>query len=306
MTMVLAAILCLLPGAEAERVRPFPRVEAIPLPYHQLAFEIGGVEIARYHYGPDVPKPYLFPFIGPAGRRLTRLTHPHDPVGHGHHLSVWVGHQNVAGVNFWELNPAVRITHERVERIEDGDDRAALVVVNAWRDADGRALMSERRTLALTALEGDERYLDVTLEFSPADGDVELGKTPFGFLAVRVAKTMSVNDGGGLIVNSEGDATEKNVLWKRARWVDYTGPVTADERNGIAFFDHPGNPRFPTGYHVRSDGWMGASFCLEEPYTLAEGAVLRLRYRLYAHDGRATPETIDEHWRRFADTAGED
>ena len=32
----------------------------------------------------------------------TRLDHPIDPVGHSHHRSIWIGHRDVGGHNFWE------------------------------------------------------------------------------------------------------------------------------------------------------------------------------------------------------------
>jgi len=276
----------------------FPHVQATPAPDQQIVFEIDGEEAARYHYGPSYHRPFVFPLIGPAGRPLTRLTHPHDPEGHGHHLSIWVSHRDVNGINFWENGPA-RIVHSRIEQLEDGDT-ACVTAKNAWTDGAGDVLVEERRTLQLHSLPNRERYLDITIELSPVAPTVTFGKTPFGFLAVRVAKTMSVNDGGGQIRNSEGGINEEAVLWKRARWVDYTGPVTPTEQNGITFFDHPANPRFPTYFHVRNDGWMGASFTYESSHALKEGAKLTLRYRLYAHDGNATPETIEAHWQRFA------
>ena len=43
------------------------------------------------------------------------------------------------------------------------------------------------------------------------EGDVTFGKTPFGFLGVRVAKMIGVKDGGGTIRNSEGGVNEKGV-----------------------------------------------------------------------------------------------
>lgn len=283
---------------------PFPRVRAVPMPEREVAFEVDGAEVARYHYGPPASKPYVFPLIGPAGRRLTRLTHPHDPHGHRHHLSIWVAHQKVNGVNFWEEGHSVRIAHDRIEKLTDGDEAASIIARNRWLNGEGSALLDERRTITLHALGGDERCLDITLELTPSNGAVTLGKTPFGFLGVRVAKTMSTNDGGGTIRNSEGAVNEEEVLWKRARWVDYTGRVMPEVSNGIAFFDHPDNPRFPTYYHVRADGWMGASFCYDAAYELAAGETLTLHYRLYAHGPDASPETIEQHWQRFAKTKG--
>lgn len=281
----------------------FPQVQVVPLPTQQFGFEVGGIEAARYHYAPSYHRPFVFPVIGPAGRPVTRLTHPHDPDGHGHHLSVWVAHQSVNGANFWE-NGVARIVHDGVVKIVDGDQAASLTVRNQWQDGTGQALVTEERTVALHALQDQERYLDLTIELESADGPVTFGKTAFGFLGVRVAKTMSVNDGGGTIRNSEGGVGEKEIFWKPARWVDYTGRVTPETKNGIALFDHPSNPRHPVRFHVRNDGWMGPSFCNEEAFALADGETLTLRYRLYVHGPSATPDTIDAHWEQWAEEDG--
>ena len=290
----------LLSGVEQGSGAPFPRVQAVPLPEGQVAFEIDGVEAARYHYGASVLRPYLFPLIGPAGQRVTRLGHPHDPHGHRHHRSIWIGHRDVNGVSFWE-EPGGRIVQERIASVSDGPDAASLVVRLSWRDTGGKALLDERRTMTLRALPDGELLLDIALELKPVEGPVTLGKTPFGFLGVRVAKTMSVHDGGGMIRNSEGGVNEAGVHWKRARWVDYAGRVAPATRNGIAFLDHPGNPRSPTYFHVRDDGWMGASFTYAEPYKLAPDESLIFRYRLYVHGPDTTPESIESRWNEFAE-----
>ena len=54
---------------------------------------------------------------------------------------------------------------------------------------------------------------------------------------------------------------------------------------GITYFDHPDNPRFPTRWHVREDGWMGASLCFDEPIVTTQSEPLFVRYRLHAHAG---------------------
>ena len=115
------------------------------------------------------------------------------------------------------------------------------------------------------------------------------------------AKTIGVNDGGGEIRNSEGGINETNVLWKRARWVDYSGPIKDRTIEGITLMDHPGNPNHPTFFHVRNDGWMGASLTYDAPRTVMRHKPLRLRYGFYVHRGAPKPAALDEQWRAFAD-----
>src|SRR5436190_23584031 len=105
--------------------KPVPRMQVVPQPHAQVSFQRDGVEIARYHYGDDNSRPFIFPVIGPSGHSLTRMGHPHDPVTHSHHNSVWISHQFINGVNFWEDRPGgARIVQQRVERLEDVDNAA--------------------------------------------------------------------------------------------------------------------------------------------------------------------------------------
>jgi hypothetical protein len=298
-----AALLALLlaGGCAAPPAAPWPRALVVPQPDEQLSFQVGGREVLRYHYGPGTPKPYFYPVIGPAGLPVTRITHPRDPHTHDHHLSLWIGHQNVAGLNFWEhrRSPA-RIVHDHLVKLEDGD--AARAVVRArWLDGDRKPVLLDERTWTLTPREGGEFTLDLELKLGAAAGPVTIGKSHFGLIAVRVAKYMGTIDGGGRITNSEGRVDEKELMpHRRARWCDYSGPVAPGAIDGIALLDHPSNPNHPTYFHVRGDGWMGSSFSEEADVVVSKERPLVLRYRLWVHRGPADPAAIDREWKTFA------
>jgi hypothetical protein len=279
----------------------FPRCQITPHPYEQAAFEVEGREVIRYHFGPATP-PFCFPLVGPGGRALLRMGNPEDPVGHRHHRGIWVAHNSVNGVDCWNANEG-RIVHAGILKYEDGDV-ARLIAKNHWLDRTGTPMMEDLREIALRPLPGGELLIDFLLTFSPIGGPVTLGKTSFGFLAVRVAKTMSVKFGGGLLRNSEGGVNERGVFWKPARWMDFSGPVTPDVWNGISFFDHPSNPRHPVCWHVRDEGWMGAAFNCMDPWDIKQEGKLVLKYRLYAHDGRREAQQIEAQWRAFAEAGG--
>ncbi len=285
--------------------KPVPRVQAIPQPYDQVSIQLNGQERTRYHFGPGLRRPFLFPVVGPSGRSLSRMGHPHDPVTHSHHNSVWISHNDVGGISFWDDRGAGRIVHRRVLRLDDGDDAAAVAVENSWVGKNDRVLLVERRRMTVRPLDGEGRdwLLVIDLDLSAPASSTTLGKTPFGLVGVRMAKTIGVHDGGGLIRNSEGKAGEKGengVFWKPARWVDYSGPIALDANEGMTLFDHPGNPNHPSIFHVREDGWMGASLTFHGPRTIDPGKPLRLRYGLYVHAGVPTAEAIDARWKGFA------
>ena len=115
-----------------------------------------------------------------------------------------------------------------------------------------------------------------------------------------MAKTIGVNDGGGTIRNSEGGVNEAGVFWKSAKWVDYSGPITATATEGITLMDHPSNPNHPSIFHVRNDGWMGASLTHQAPRTIEPGQPLRLRYGLYVHAGMPDTKVLEQRWVEFS------
>jgi hypothetical protein len=280
--------------------KPVPRMQAIPLPDHQISFQRDGVELARYHFDPTSRRPFVFPVNGPSGRSLTRMGHPHDPESHSHHNSVWISHNDVNGVSFWDDRAKGRIVHQRIERFDDSDNAAALLTVNLWLDDKGKALLTERRLTQVQTLPANEWLLIIDLQFEAKGDPVTLGKTPFGLVGVRMARTVGVNDGGGTIRNSGGGINEPGVFWKPARWVDYSGPITATATEGITLMDHPSNPNHPTIFHVRNDGWMGASFTHQAPRTIEPAQPLRLRYGLYVHAGLPDAKVLDQRWEEFS------
>jgi hypothetical protein len=280
--------------------KPVPRLQVVPQAYEQASFQRDGAEITRYHFGPGLNRPFLFPVIGPSGRSLTRMGHPHDPQGHSHHNSVWMSHFDVGDVDFWGDRRLGVIRHKRIISYEDEGERSSITAENEWVDKDGKVLLNETRRVSVVLLEGKEWLLVIDSALSARDKPVTLGKTPFGLLGVRMAKTIGVHDGGGRIRNSEGGVNEKEILWKRARWVDYSGAIENGRIEGITLFDHPGNPNHPSYFHVRNDGWMGASLTFDGPREITPDQPLRVRYELYVHSEMKAPAQIEEQWRRFA------
>ncbi len=295
-------------GSARQEVKPAPRMQAVPQPYDQVAFQRDGSEIARFHFGSTLKRPFVFPIIGPSGRALTRMGHPHDPVGHSHHNSVWISHNDVNGVTFWgdTGKNTGRIVHKRILKLTDGDAEASVTSLNHWvEDATKKMFLVEHRKTTVQLLEKGEWLLTLDLQFDAKD-EVTLGKSPFGMAAVRVAKSIGVNDGNGTMRNSAGQVNEKEIFWKPARWVDYSGAIADKVVEGVTLMDHPSNPNHPSVWHVRNDGWMGASLTFAGPMTITPGKSLRLRYAVYVHAGMPSLETLEGRWGAFAKTSGAD
>jgi hypothetical protein len=279
--------------------KPVPRLQVVPMPYHQASFQRDGVEIARYHFGPELNRPFVFPVVGPSGKLLTRMGHPHDPESHSHHNSVWISHTDVNGIDFWSDGGKGKIRHKRIIKYDDSNESSLVATENEWLTTDGKVLLTETRQVMVLLLENFEWLLVIDMQLKADNKPITFGKTPFGLIGVRMAKTIGVNDGGGTIRNSEGRVNEKEIFWKRAKWVDYSGPITNEKIEGITLFDHSDNPNFPAYFHVRNDGWMGASLTFDASRTIEPDKPLHLRYGLYIHSDMKSKDAIEAKWYQF-------
>jgi hypothetical protein len=263
----------------------FPRCRVVPLPDDQVAVEIDGRQRLGWHFGERYRRPFFYPFAGPGGSSLTRIGHPGAP-NHDHHRSIWFGHAKVLGIDFWSENTPARVRQRQWLCYEDGDEEAVLAVQLEWLDGhDPQPLVQQELIAVVRPGPEQETFLELHSTFRPRAQSLELGQTNFGFLAVRVAKHLSAHFGGGELTDSEGRRGEPAIFGQAARWMDYSGLVPTGGSEGITYFDHPRNPGHPARWHVREDGWMGASLCLEQPHLLKREQPLVLRYLLHAHRG---------------------
>ena len=285
-----------------------PHCQVLPLAGYQASFVIDGSERLRWHFGAEYPRPFFFPLTGPSGSSLTRMGHPGAP-NHDHHQSIWFAHHKVLGMDFWANNLPPRIRQKEWQAYVDGNDEAIMAVKLGWYDGhDPKELLEQQLIVAVRpggapgSVEAAGTFVELQSTFRPTADMLEFGKTNFGFLAVRVAKSISAHFGGGVITDGEGRVGEPAIFGNRAPWMDYSGPVPGDKTEGITYFDHPSNPSFPTHWHVREDGWMGASACFAEPLITTKLQPLTLRYLLQAHSGSVDAvkaATQSEHFGRL-------
>jgi hypothetical protein len=284
---------------------PLTRCTVLPLPEHQVGFQVDGVERLRWHFGPQYPRPFFYPMLGPtSGQSLTRMGHPGAP-DHDHHRSIWFAHEKVTGVNFWSDVAASKIVQRRWLAYVDGDQEAIMAMRLGWIDGhDPKDLVEQTLFAAMIPREDGETFLEIQTTFKPTAEQLEFGKTNFGFLAARVAKALSPIFGGGKITSSTGLVGEKAIFGKQAAWMDFTGVPVGDKAEGITYFDHPSNPGHPTHWHVRDDGWMNASACFAGPKMITKTEPLTLRYLLHAHRGIVEPKRADEVFQQFSKRPG--
>ncbi len=307
-------------SAQSPTPAPVPeliRCELVPLPDRKVDFQVDGLTRLQWHASNQAPRPFFFPFIGPGRTSLLRMGHPGAP-DHDHHRGIWFAHHDVDGISFWGDGQGPTIEQTQWLTYQEEARHALMAVRLSWRDADRQERLSQDLIAILTPDDQGQLLLELQSDFRPGGGrdSVRLGKTNFGFLAVRVARALSARYGNGKLSNSEGAIGEKECFAKPAKWIDYSGPLpTAPEYSegslqrslrtqGITYFDHPGNLNYPTHWHVRDDGWMGAGFNLQSEFVITKDKPLRLRYLLWLHDGPYEATAAPDVHARFATTKG--
>ncbi len=270
-----------------------PRCQVVPLPQKQVAFVVDGQERLRWHAAEDAPRPFFFPLTGPSGLSLTRMGHPGAP-NHDHHRSIWFAHNKVLGIDFWSDTSDAVIRQEQWLAYQSGQDEASMAVELGWYDGhDPAPLLKQKLVTAIAPADNNGVVIEIQTTLNSVAESLELEQTNFGLLAVRVADSISAVFGDGILTGSNGLQTEKQLFEKASAWMDYSGSVDAGTTEGLTYFDHPQNASYPSKWHVRDDGWLGASVCGDSSVMLYRDQPTTWRYLIHAHAGPANVEAAN-------------
>jgi hypothetical protein len=255
--------------------------------------------------------PLLYPIIGPNGNGLTRKyplekAGPGEQKDHVHHTSLWFTHGKVNGVDFWHSkgNKVNRIVPSKVTVGKDH-----VILNNDWISSSDKKILTDVQRIGF----GD-RYIDYTVTLMASEGEVKLGDTKEGSMAIRTHPALRVTGkvAKGKANNSAGH--KGKALWgKAAKWVDYYGPLEG-KVVGISIYDHPSNPRHPTTWHARDYGLITANpFGLsyfkpkDRPRNgdmiIKAGESVTFHYRFVFHAGDTDTAKVDEQWTVWSKTA---
>lgn len=256
----------------------------------KVAVTHGGKTLLEYQYSASRPKSYVHPLCLTDGQPVT-LDGPED---HVHHRGLMVAWSEVNGIDFWgEVNPARhgQIVHQRFERLLE-KPAADIVSINHWI-AEGKLLLTERRTVRVPPPLAEGVWLDWITELTAANEPVKLaaGDHVYNGLGIRFAPRM---DGGNVLNSNDTNSIDK-VNGEKAVWCAYHGAGA-----GVAFFDHAGNPRHPNPFFVmnKAFGYMSAAPTFYKPFDLAPGQSIRFHWGVLAFRGRIKSDVLQ---RRFAD-----
>jgi hypothetical protein len=301
---------------------------------NQISVEIDGKPYTTFFYGPDVAKPYLWPLRAPSGLSVTR-SFPMEKVegestDHPHQRAVWFAHDNVNGVDYWnnefayDKDPKMakakrgHIFVTKVDKIQSGAKTGEIDETSEWKQTDGTVVLTEARKMIFHA-GGPNRMVDFDFLLT-AKETVTFGDGKDGVFGIRVASGLEepASQKGqptepkrtGVMTNAQGKKMEPEIWGKRSEWVDYSGTVEG-QQVGIAIFDTPGNPRFPTYWHARGYGLFANNIFGVKQFTkgaepdgsmtLKPGETLHFKYRVLIHPGDAEAAKVGELYKAYAE-----
>jgi hypothetical protein len=286
----------------------------------KLRVEINGELFTEYHFT-GAAHVYYYPVIGPGGASMTRDwpmkegVAGEEPDGHPHHRSLWYSHGAVNGIDFWaEGSNAGKILHDKFLEVKSGGDFGLIRSTCKWVGPDGTVPCTDERTFRVYARPNNERLFDFEITLKAEGKDIVFGDTKEGSMGFRVAESMrlkpnrfNIQKPTGHIVLSTG-VREDETWGQHADWCDYYGPVN-EKIVGAAIFDHPGNPRHPTTWHVRSYGLFAANpFGLHEfekkplgagNMIIPAGKTVTFRYRFYLHEGNESQARVAQKYKEW-------
>jgi len=283
---------------------------------------IGGRPFTTYYFGPEAPKPYLHPLRSAAGTVVTRgfpmrTDIPGESTDHPHQRAMFYAHGDINGIDFWgeaqstkaqetangvyypgKDLPNGRTVFVSLQMMQGGPEVGQVKALFHLIGPDGNLMGDEVQAYVFRG-DANTRSIDCEFTIQAHDQALKLGDTKEGTFAIRLVKgleTPAVH-----MLNSEGGTDEQGIWGKRARWVDYSGTVES-EQLGIAVFDNPRNPKYPTYWHARGYGLLAANpfgehdFCNDKnrdgSLTIPPRQNLTFRYRVLIHHGDARQAEI--------------
>lgn len=284
-------------------------------PAGKFRIEIDGELFTEYSYKGH-RMPILYPVHGVGGAPMTRNYPMKNGVGeaqdHPHHRSLWFAHGEVNGHDFWH-GKNCRVVQDKAVTTQ-GKNVVTLSADNSWFVGEKRICREQRRVVFHVQPEG--RFIDYEVKIMATEGDLHFGDTKEGTMAIRTNPALRLRAVKGSVATGKarnsGGKSGKGIWGKRARWVDYFGPV-AGKVVGVAIFDHPSNHGHPCRWHARDYGLVAANPWGVGPFErtkkgpgqrLKKGESVTLKYRFYFHAGDTEQAGVAAQWEKFAKMPG--
>lgn len=284
-----------------------------------VALVSGNQTVWQFNYSPtNASKPFFHPLALPNGEALTWQS----PGDHVWHYGLWFSWKYLNGVNYWEEDKKTRqsegTTSWRIVKLEPKADFSARIELELdYRPRAATApVLRERRQIHVNAPAADGSYaLDWRQEFRAGDMPVKFDRTPlpgepggqvfggYAGLSLRFAKQLTNTQIHASAVVGE---PKENRYRFTASAADYSGDL-GEREVGVAFFDHPANPRHPTPWYVIMNPaqhffFMNSSWLQRQSYELPAGESFTLQYRVFVHPGRWETSRLEKEYEKYSKT----
>lgn len=276
----------------------------------KIVIEIDGKPFSTYFFNDGDGVPFRRPFFSPVkaadGTEMTADQTALKATDHPHHRSVWIAHGDVNGADHWDLKKpdnAPKQNHMAFAKMNAN----GFVEQLEWEDKEHKPMMKETRSFRFFGYPDGSRAMDVKSDYAPLV-DVTFGSTKeAGLIAVRVVKELSKDAN---LSQSTGAKGMKACWGKQAKWGDISGEI-GGKPYGVAIFDHPANPRYPTQWHIRDYGLMSPNpFGLHDydktvaahagDLSVEKGKTVSFHFLVVFHPSSAADAKLDEKWAEFA------
>lgn len=247
-----------------------------------------------YIFSQDEKYPFFFPVNGPSNASVTSMRNGNYP----HHSSLFFGCDKVNGGNYWQEGlDRGQIISLRAEIIESGADKVVIEDECIWKRPGANSPIKDLRKITIQALSDEVFQLDfdVTMEMLL---DVTILKNNHSLFSGRMDPDLAVIN-GGVMINAEGQLSEKGTFGQASPWIDYSGK-RGDKIEGMAIMQHPSNKWYPSPWFTRDYGFFSPTPMYwpedDKGILLKKGEVIKLRYRVLVHSGNHDAADIAGHF----------
>jgi hypothetical protein len=289
-TMIIAGLMVVIPISAAKITAE--RVGS------KINVTINNKYFTSYIFSNDEKYPFFYPVNGPvSGGSVTSMRNAEYP----HHSSLFFGCDLVNGGNYWQEGlERGRIISVNAEITKQGGDTVIITDECIWSRPGAISPVKDTRTFTITAPSSTVSQIDVEITMEMLI-DVTIKKTNHSLFSARMAADLSVKNGGTMI-NAEGIKSEKDTFGKKSPWMDYYGK-RGDGIEGLAIFQHPSNPWYPSPWFTRDYGFMSPTPMYwpqnDIDTQMKKGTVLKLRYRVLVHSGDHNQAKITEAFEKY-------
>jgi len=264
-----------------------------------LALENGTQVVWQLNFKKAEGKPYFHPLNLADGTTITELR----PADHPWHRGLWWSWKYINHINYWEENKKTGLCDGRTDlaaaKVEVGSNFSARVEMDLnYHLPDKGPLLTEKRLLAVGEPDEKGNYrIDWTSTFTAGTEDLTFDRTPpknfsggYAGLSCRMTKAIQK----WTYTGSDGTTGATNIYGKTEKWVDFS------HGGGITIFDHPSNLRHPTAWYPNGMPFFSPAIVFHEPYTLAAGKSMTLRYRVLVHSSAVDKDGLEVEWKKCA------